>query len=131
MNKLVRILPFFALALLFFVFSTEDAAAQTKIPVRIARGATSATLRGTVKGYAYKDYVFKARAGQRVSVKLDSKYPSPDMLVRAPDGENLNAGGDWSGEITSDGTYSARVLLPRAFARRGQSATYKLTIEIQ
>ena len=120
------------LAFLFLVFSSDRAAAQTKTRVRFARGATSATLRGAVKGYTYRDYVFSARQGQRVAVKLDAKYPVPDLVVRDPNGENLNSGGgDWSGEIPANGTYTVRVLLPRAFARRGTSAAFKLTIEIE
>ena len=94
-----KFVPLISLAFLFLVFSPENAAAQTKTRVRFARGATSATLRGAVKGYAYRDYVFTARQGQRVAVKLDAKYPAPDLVVRDPNGENLNSGGgDWSGE---------------------------------
>ncbi|HEY8562056.1 MAG TPA: hypothetical protein VIL74_16910 [Pyrinomonadaceae bacterium] len=126
-----KYIPSISIAFLFLVFLSVETNAQTKIPVRFARGATSATVRGTVKGYAYKDYVFSARSGQRLAVRLDSKYPSPDVVVRAPDGENLSTGGDWSGELADNGTYTVRVLLPRAFARRGQTAAFKLTIEIE
>lgn len=120
----------FAIAFSFLVFSPADAAAQAKTRVRFARGATSTTVRGTVKGYAYKDYVFTARRGQRISVKLDAKYPSPEAIVRDTNGENLNSGSDWSGEASAAGNYTVRVLLPRAFARRGTSAAFRLTIEI-
>jgi hypothetical protein len=120
------------LSIAFLLFSPAGAAAQSKTRVRFARGATAATVRGTVKGYAYRDYVFSAQQGQRASVKLDSKYPHPDMVVRDPRGENLSSGGaDWNGDLETTGTYTVRVLLPRAFARRGTSAAYKLTIEIE
>jgi hypothetical protein len=118
-------------AFLFLVFS-PDAFAQTKTRVRFARGAASATVRGTVKGYVYRDYVFSARAGQRVTITLAAKYPHPDMVVRNPGGENLSSGGaDWNGALETTGNYTVRVLLPRAFARRGTAAAYKLTIEIE
>jgi hypothetical protein len=132
MNKAALIVSIFVLTGLFFALSPEETSAQSKTRVRFARGATSATVNGVVKGYAYRDYLFGARGGQRVSVDLDSKYPHPQMFVRDSNGENLSTGaGEWNGEIPATGTYTVRVLLPRAFARRAQSSSYKLTIRIE
>jgi hypothetical protein len=115
-----------------FVLSPQNAAAQSSTRVRFARGSKTATVRGAVKGYAYRDYVFSARAGQRATISLESKYPHPQMFVRDPNGENLSTGaGSWNGALPANGTYAVRVLLPRAFARRGQSSSYVLTIEIE
>ena len=121
-----------SIAVLFLVFLSVNAAAQTKLRVRFAKGATSATVSGTVKGYAYKDYIFTAKEGQQVTITLDSKYPNPEMVVRDPNGENLPSGGiNWNGDLPATGNYTVRVLLPRAFARRGTSTSYKITIEIE
>lgn len=107
--------------------------AQSKPTViRFAKGATSASLSGTVKGYVYRDYVFSAKTGQQFSVRLTSKNAALEFIIRNPAGENLNSGGTtWNDEIASDGKYIVRVLLPRSSARRGASAAYKLTLEIE
>lgn len=119
--------------LLSIVFMASAAAAQSKpTVVRFAKGATSKSFNGTVKGYVYRDYVFSARPGQSLNVRVTSKHTALEFIIRNPAGENLNSGGTtWNDEITSDGRYLVRVLLPRSAARRGESAAYKLTIEIE
>ena len=118
---------------LIVLFFTVSASAQTKpTVVKFAKGATSAVLSGSVKGYVYRDYVFTAKSGQQFSVRLMSKNTALEFIIRNPAGENLNSGGaTWNDEITSGGRYVVRVMLPRAAARRGESASYKLTIEIE
>ncbi|MBS1795706.1 MAG: hypothetical protein JSS81_17760 [Acidobacteria bacterium] len=127
----MKLFSILSLLFLILVFS-HDSAAQSKTRVRFARGATSATLSGTIKGYAYRDYTFSAKPGQQLSVRLSSKNASLEIVVRNPAGENLNSGGTtWNDEIASTGTYLVRVLLPRAAARRRESAAFRLTIEIE
>ena len=43
--------------LILVIAVVATASAQTKQRVRFARGETSATVSGTVRGYAYVDYV--------------------------------------------------------------------------
>lgn len=116
-----------------FLFSAETHA-QTKQRVRFAKGASAATVSGTIKGYKYVDYIIGAREGQTLSVTLtgDSKA---EFAIMMPDGGNLgmDATGvdDWSGELPASGDYAIRVLMPRSFARRGESANFKLKISIR
>lgn len=119
------------LVLIFTFDSPSDA--QTKVRVRFPRGATSSTITGTVRGYAYKDYVVGASAGQTIEVRLDARTKCV-FTVFKPDGDNLDIGGDsneFTSELPVDGDYVVRVLLMRNEARRGTSSSYKLSISIK
>lgn len=113
---------------------TVSVSAQTRINVRFVRGTTSATMRGSVSGYKYVDYVVGARGGQTMTVKLNTSSSYASFVVF--DGRMQNVDGateqtDWSGELPSSGNYTVRVLLPRSAARRGTSASYSLRIMIE
>ncbi len=125
----------FGLAVLSMLFLfAENGSAQTKQRVSFVRGASSATVSGTVKGYKYIDYVVGAREGQTLSVRV-SGSTSAQLAVFMPDGGNIgmDAAGveSWSGELPTSGDYVVRVLQPRAQARRGETARYSLRISIQ
>jgi hypothetical protein len=133
MKKASFLLGLAALAV-FFLFA-ENGFAQTKQRVSFARGTSSATLKGTVKGYAYKDYVVRASAGQQISIELDGPGNVPVFTVFLPNGDNLQSGAtqvnSYTDELPETGDYVVRVGLMRAFARRGASGSYTLNISIQ
>ena len=109
------------------------AAGQTKLRVRFARGAASATVGGTVRGFAYKDYVVGASAGQTLDVHLDQKTSSV-FTVFKPNGDNLEGAAEmneFSTTLPVSGDYVIRVMMMRAQARRPNSiSSYRLTISI-
>ena len=112
-----------------------DAAAQTRQRVRFGKGASSASVSGVIKGYAYRDYVVGAREGQTLSVALSGNSLA-DLAIFMPDGGNLGADStgvaDWTGEIPASGDYVIRVLMPRSAARRkGAAARFRLRITIE
>lgn len=119
--------------ILVISFGILTAAAQTKQPVRFVRGATSATVSGTVRGYAYKDYVVRVLAGQTLDVHLDKKTSSVFTIFR-PNGDNLEGAAEmneFSTTLPASGDYVVRVMMMRAQARRPKSiSSYKLTISI-
>ncbi|MGZ8351236.1 MAG: hypothetical protein ACXWU2_14500 [Allosphingosinicella sp.] len=130
MMRLVLI-PAVAAALI----AVSGQAAPRQERVAFARGASSAELRGVVRGYDYVDYLIGARAGQRMSVTLRRESGQAYFLVRAPgSGENL-----FDGSIDGDsfvvtlpvsGDYRVRVLMMRAFARRDERSGYRLSVAI-
>lgn len=126
-------LPRFMFVLLILGL-TANAPAQTTRRVRFAKGASSATVSGQVKGYDYIDYIVGAKAGQTMSVRLTGRSVA-EFAILMPDGGNLgmDATGvrEWSGELPESGDYSIRVLMPRAHARRGTVASFSLRISIQ
>lgn len=55
------------------------------VPVRFAKGASSVTLTGTLKGDRIVDYRLRARAGQTLSVRLETGHTANYFNVLPPD----------------------------------------------
>jgi hypothetical protein len=103
--------------------------------VQFARGASSAAIKGQIKGDATVDYVVRAAAGQTLSVKLQETNPQNYFNVMPPDSKGSamfvgDTGEDYSGVLPADGDYVVRVYLMRAAARRGESSNYTVTIGV-
>jgi hypothetical protein len=105
-------------------------------PIHFARGATSATVKGSLKGDRIVDYRLGARAGQTMTVTLKTSNPSGYFNVLEPGSKDVavfvgSSGGDrWEGTLAADGEYTVRVYLMRNAARRNESASYTLTVGI-
>lgn len=126
-----------ACSFLFFgilFLSNTETKAQTVKRVQFAKGATSATVKGTITGYRYIDYKIGIRAGQILSLEL-SPQNKAELVIFMPDGENMPDAAGISGgtmQIEESGDYKVRVLMPRAAARKkGAAANFSLKIEIK
>src|SRR5437868_14377151 len=120
MNKKVLVLSVSALIFLF----SFNISAQTKQRVSFAKGASDSTVSGTVRSYAYRDYIVGARAGQTISAKLTSNNTFTVLTIFMPGGDNLEDAtemDEFSGELPSSGDYVIRVGMMRAEARRKNS----------
>jgi hypothetical protein len=132
MSKLKFIL--FAIALTLFFFTPNESRAQTKQQVRFAKGASSATFRGVLKGQAqrYADYIVRASAGQTIDVRLEGRTEAEFVILQPETLENLSWGGkEWAGKLPVNGDYTIRVILNRNKARRGVKTAYVVNISIQ
>jgi hypothetical protein len=103
--------------------------------VQFARGATSATVRGQIRGYGMVDYLVNARAGQRMTVSFAARGRSTYFLVRAPGSEDNLFDGSSSGDtarltLPATGTYRIRVFQMRNVARRGARSNYSLSVRV-
>ncbi len=131
-----------AIAALAFAFAAPALAADGPPPppksrVSFAKGASSATIKGTLKGDATIDYLVNAAAGQTIEVKLEPGNTKGDFIVipaGSPVGSMFSSfdTGErrYSGVLPSDGDYSIRVFLNRAAARRNEVAKYVLTVAV-
>ena len=132
MNK--KLLISIGASTLLVLFSL-NAQAQSKQRVRFAKGASQATISGRVQGYAYKDYIVAARAGQTISVKLNSRNTFAVLTIFTPDADNLEGAtetDEFSGELPATGDYVIRVGMMRAEARRKNSlAVFSLRISVR
>jgi len=115
------------------------AAAATAGPrqerVQFAKGASSAVVKGQIKGDADVDYVVRAAAGQTLSVTLKETNPQNYFNVLPPGSKGSamfvgDTGEDYTGMLPSDGDYVVRVYLMRPAARRGESSDYTLTVGV-
>jgi hypothetical protein len=128
----------FAMACALFAASAWVFAADTieARPVHFAKGASSATLKGTLKGDKTIDYKLGAKAGQIMSVTLKTSNGANYFNVLPPGSNDVavfvgsTGGNEWSGQLAADGEYTIRVYLMRSAARRNETARYTLTIGI-
>jgi hypothetical protein len=129
-----------ALAALFLAGSAlaaDNPPAPRKERVTFAKGASSATIKGTLKGGADVDYLVHAAAGQTLEVKLQASNGQNYFNVLPPGSANvaMYAGNmsdkpSWSGVLPADGDYAIRVYLMRPAGRRNESSKYSLTVAV-
>ena len=131
---------FFSAALSFLIIvSVSDVSAKDEIRkerVQFKKGATTATIKGNIKGYETVDYLLGAKAGQHMNVSLATKHGATYFNILAP-GENevamFNASvsqNQYEGALPASGDYKIRVYMMRSAARRNEAASYTLTVGI-
>jgi len=113
----------------------QPSIAQQETVVAFAKGASSATLKGNIKGDQDHSYVVEARAGQTMTVKLAVTKGSAEMNVWAPGNDTaISLGADDPYNVTvvlpTNGRYKVQVYQMRASARRGETANYTLTVAV-
>lgn len=126
-----KIFLFSAIIVSLFTFSVS---AQTKVRVKFAKGTSSATVKGSVKGYKYIDYLVRAKSGQTMSVNLNSANASCSFVIFYSDMKNVEDAADvreFTRNVDVDDDYIVRVLIPRSAARRSESANFSIKISIE
>jgi hypothetical protein len=114
---------------------TAEAAPSSRV-VQFAKGSSSATLKGSIKGYDYADHKLRARSGQTLSVSMKASNPSAYFNVLPPGSTDVaihvgsTNGNDWTGTLDRSGEFTIRVYLMRNEARRGAQANYTLNVGI-
>jgi hypothetical protein len=125
----------FSVIAIFAVLSASQASAQISQHVRFAAGTHGTTVRGTVRGYAYRDYVVRASGGQKISLRLTPNGLPSVFTVFLPGGGNMDRAAEtdkFSGTLPSTGEYVIRVGMMRAYARRrGSVSNFSLRITIR
>jgi hypothetical protein len=105
-------------------------------PLHFAKGASSATVKGSLKGSKTIDYRLRARAGQTMTVSLKTSNAANYFNVLPPGSKDVavfvgsTSGNDWTGQLEADGEYTVRVYLMRSAARRNETANYTLTVSV-
>lgn len=104
--------------------------------VTFSKGHTATTITAKIKGSQTIDYLLRAKAGQNMKIALKTNHGANYFNVLPP-GSNDEAifigssgGNHWAGNLPLDGEYKVRVYLMRSAARRNETASYALTIEI-
>jgi len=115
------------------VYATDDIRTER---VSFKKGASSAVVESTIKGYEIADYLLGARAGQHMKVSLATKHGATYFNILAP-GENEVAmfngsisENQFEGMLPASGDYRIRVYMMRSAARRNEAANYRLEMII-
>lgn len=82
------------------------------------------------------DVTVNAKSGNSLNVTLTSKHPQAYFNVLPPGSQEAIfvgsvSGGNFSGTLPADGTYTLRVYLMRAAARRSETADVKLAVDLR
>lgn len=131
MNK-----PLILAAVVIAVVATPVLAQQERTErVAFARGASSKSIVGTIRGDNSVSYIVSARAGQRLTVSLRTSNRSNYFNVWAPGADtalyNETTGAPFSGTLPADGDYRIQVYLMRNAARRNERANYTLNLSVR
>ena len=118
-----------------FLLISVPALAQAKERVRFAHGTHGITVKGTVRGYAYHDYIVGVSSGQTIDVSVSASTPSTVLSIVTPEGGELLEASEtesYRGVLITGGDYRVRVLMMRSAARRkGSVSNYTLKISIK
>jgi hypothetical protein len=118
------------------IIATQTANAQQRTNVTFARGQSSATLNGRIKGSVDHSYIVSARAGQTLTVNFKPTNASAYFNILPPgsNGDAMfigsSAGNRFSGPLTVTGLHTVQVYLMRNAARRNETAAYSITIGV-
>lgn len=124
----------FLIATSVLLAATSVAAGQAVSVIRFPAGKSSTTLNAQVAGRQSVDYKVTVGAGQTLSVRLRSRSNSVYFNVLPPGSTNVAM---VNGEMVAnrakrivpiEGTYTIRVYLVRAAARRNERAGFNLTV---
>ncbi|MDH4115480.1 MAG: hypothetical protein OEU89_08410, partial [Burkholderiaceae bacterium] len=120
-----------------FVGSRVLAADSIEVrPLHFAKGASSATVKGSLTGSKTIDYKLRARAGQTMTVSLKTANTANYFNVLPPGSKDVaifvgsTSGNEWTGQLEADGEYTVRVYLMRSAARRNEAANFTLTVGV-
>lgn len=116
-------------AAVFACAATATLGAPRALRVSFRNGATEATLKGDLRGFAVAEYVFPAKTGETVAINLKSTQPSLCFTLTAPQNHELTfQANEFKGVAPLDGDYKVNVMLLRKEAQQNASAAYTLTI---
>jgi hypothetical protein len=111
-----------------------DSSIQQKA-VQFPKGKEGVTLKGRIKGDTTVDYQLVAREGQTMTVTLKSSNRMNYFNILPPGADSAlfvsaDSSNHYSGALPKNGSYTVRVYLMRAAARRNEVADYSLDIRI-
>jgi hypothetical protein len=112
--------------------SAQNGGKAEPLRIEFKRGATSATLNDRISGDAQAEYIFAAREGQRLTIKLASTPVKSALFeLRRDDGDSSGVeyeGSRLSKIVTQTGDYL--IYVKRSSRTRGRS-NYSLTLTIK
>lgn len=132
----MRMIRFVMLGLAVLVAVPAVADEIRRETVHFTVGSSGSTIKSKLKGSQSVEYALGARAGQKLSVQLDSSNSSLYFNIVAPGADTAlyNSSMDSNGTtitIPSSGNYVIQLYLMRNAARRGEAANFTLTLYVE
>jgi hypothetical protein len=122
----------FLFTVVFILLSASIAVGQKPQRIRFAKGTHSGAVKGSVAGFAVKDYVVGAREGQTMTINLTSSKAYFVIYSINGRSNDMLETREWSDVLNESGDYVIRVFMMRNEARRkGAVASYTLKVSIQ
>lgn len=123
---------------LTFLGSMVPSLAQEFLPTKtvlIYKGQNHLSLKQSIQGYDFVDYVFEAKAGQSVDIRLSSSNLSNYFNLQHTEETTAlfigsTSGNHYKAVLPKHGQYTIRVYLMRNAARRGERAHYTLDFNL-
>lgn len=108
---------------------------RREVRVAFVKGASAATVKGKLKGREYVDHLVTAKGGQTLTVRMEASNRMAFFNVLPPRSDEALFVGSLNGleakqQLPVDGTYTVRVFLERAAARRGEVTTFSLAVSV-
>lgn len=108
--------------------------AQVVSRITFAKGNDNASVKGTIKGKAYRDYKLRVGNGQKLSVSITKGQPYFNILPPGSTGEAVfigsSEGNDAVGIPTVAGDYTIRVYLMGGAQTSGKAYPYTLSVAV-
>jgi len=120
-------------ALLQPALANDDMRSQR---VQFAKGASSASVEGTIKGYEIVDYLLHAAQGQSMNASMATDNTASYFNIMAPGETEVaffngsTSDNQFEGQLPATGDYRIRVYMMRSAARRGEVANYRLEVAV-
>jgi len=121
------------------MYAPASAGPVRNVEVEFPRGRTGTILNGRIEGYEEVRYAVKARAGQQLSVMLDTDNLSAYFNIFAPGHKpgrdramfvGSISGKRFEAVLAAGGEYILQVYQMRSAARRGETARYNLSVQV-
>lgn len=126
-----------ALAALSVLATPRGASAQAprRVSLAVRPNGPAVTEDGRIQGYETVDYRVRVQAGDSLRVRLTTDQRSSYMNVLPPDADTAifvgsRSGGEFAARLPGTGDYTVRVYLMRNAARRGATASYRLSASL-
>jgi hypothetical protein len=88
-------------------------------------------LRGRISGHETKDYILPGKAGQTMTLRLETANRHAHFTLSADDGRRLaSETREWSGKFPRNGYYQLRVLLKGVEAKKGGVADFIISVKM-
>jgi len=98
--------------------------------IRFQKGSTGATLSASVRKGKHKEYVLRARRGQKMTVSLQTDDPNVYFRVFLDDGDISGQRRAWTGSLPRYDDYHI-VVYRRSDARGDAAGAYTVSMSIQ